>query len=416
MKSSIIVLAALLFVPLAAIHAADKEPATVKVTQELLNSIHVPPQLIHDPFPAYAEKYLPFAMAASMESTRKGRLWTCWAGGQDGPNAYLLASYSDDRGETWRDPVFVIDPQAHGLKMGTRLGAFWCDPKGRLWLFFHQSVGMFDGSSSNWFVRCDDPDAAKPTWTEPVFIGFGASLNKPIVRKNGEWILPVSLWERWHIDKPFADRYHELDAVRGADVFVADDEGASWRYRGGIIFKESCFNEHSVVELEDGRLWMLSRGMKGAFQSFSTDGGATWQPQTTFFPHVNSKAVFRRLQSGAVLLIKHGKDMVTAPTWKGPNDWGVRKELTAFLSADEGKTWSKGLLLDERVNVSYPDIAQTPNGDIYVHYDRERTGAAEILFARFREEDVQAGAITTPGGALKNLVKSKAGMKTGAGR
>jgi hypothetical protein len=171
-----------------------------------------------------------------------------------------------------------------------------------------------------------------------------------------------------------------------------------------------------VVELEDGRLWMLSRGMKGAFQSFSTDGGATWQPQTTFFPHVNSKAVFRRLQSGAVLLIKHGKDMVTAPTWKGPNDWGVRKELTAFLSADEGKTWSKGLLLDERVNVSYPDIAQTPNGDIYVHYDRERTGAAEILFARFREEDVQAGAITTPGGALKNLVKSKAGMKTGAGR
>ena len=84
-------------------------------------------------------------------------------------------------------------------------------------------------------------------WTEPVYIGFGASLNKPIVRKNGEWILPVSLWERWHIDKPFADCYHELDAVRGANVFVSDDEGSHWRYRGGIIFKDSCFNEHSVV-------------------------------------------------------------------------------------------------------------------------------------------------------------------------
>ena len=45
---------------------------------------------------------LPFAMAASMESTKKGRLWTCWACGQDGPNAYLLASYSDDHGKTWR--------------------------------------------------------------------------------------------------------------------------------------------------------------------------------------------------------------------------------------------------------------------------------------------------------------------------
>ena len=148
--------------------------------------------------------------------------------------------------------MFVIDPQAHGLKMGTRLGSFWCDPKGRLWLFFHQSVGMFDGSCSNWFVRCDDPDAEKPVWTEPVYIGFGASLNKPIVRKNGEWILPVSLWERWHIDKPFADCYRELDAVRGANVFVSDDEGGHWRYRGGIIFKDSCFNEHTVVELQDG--------------------------------------------------------------------------------------------------------------------------------------------------------------------
>ena len=96
---------------------------------------------------------------------------------------------------------------------------------------------MFDGSCSNWYVRCDDPDAEKPVWTEPVYIGFGASLNKPIVRKNGEWILPVSLWERWHIDKPFADCYRELDAVRGANVFVSDDEGGHWRYRGRHHFQ-----------------------------------------------------------------------------------------------------------------------------------------------------------------------------------
>ena len=419
----------LLLAPLAALNAADAPKPAATMTQELLNSIHVTPKLIFDPMPAYGQKYLPFAMAASMESTKKGRLWTCWAGGEDGPNAYLLASYSDDQGKSWRDPVFVIDPQVHISKtdvfpeasytvatgtgpetrkfsIGTRLGSFWCDPKGRLWLFFHQSVGMFDGSCSNWFVRCDDPDAEKPVWTEPVYIGFGASLNKPIVRQNGEWILPVSLWERWHIDKPFADCYRELDSVRGANVFVSDDEGGHWRYRGGIIFKDSCFNEHSVVEKQDGTLWMLSRGMKEAFQSFSTDGGKTWQPQTTFFSHVNSKAVFRRLQSGNLLLIRHGQDMTNATNG--------RKELTAFLSTDDGKTWSGGLLLDERNNVSYPDIAQAPNGDIYVHYDRDRGGAAEILFARFREEDVQAGKLVSKDAALKNLVKSRQlGMNRG---
>jgi len=406
MRYILTLLTALLLAPLAALHAADAPKPAVKVTQELLNSIHVTPKLIFDPMPAYGQKYLPFAMAASMESTKKGRLWTCWAGGQDGPNAYLLASYSDDQGKSWRDPVFVIDPQAHGLKMGTRLGSFWCDPKGRLWLFFHQSVGMFDGSCSNWYVRCDDPDADKPVWTQPVYIGFGASLNKPIVRKNGEWILPVSLWERWHIDKPFADCYHELDAVRGANVFVSDDEGGHWRYRGGIIYKDSCFNEHTVAELNDGRLWMLSRGMKETFQSFSADGGKTWEPQSTAFPHVNSKAVIRRLQSGHLLVIRHGQD-ITKATPK-------RQELTAFLTTDEGKTWSGKLLLDERTNVSYPDIAQAPNGDIYVHYDRDRYGAAEILFARFREEDVKAGKPVSQDAALKNLVKSKLGMNHGS--
>jgi hypothetical protein len=70
--------------------------------------------------------------------------------------------------------------------------------------------------------------------------------------------------------------------------------------------------------------------------------------------------------------------------------------------------------LDERSPVSYPDIAQTPNGDIYVHYDRDRTGAAEILFACFREEDVQAGTLISKNAALKNLVKSKLGMNQGS--
>lgn len=385
------------------------EPAA-QATQELLNSIYVKPKLVFDPFsahPFYAQDYLPFAMASSMESTPKGRLWTCWAGGQDGPVAYLLASYSDDQGKSWRDPVFVIDPRAHGLEMGTRLGAFWTDPKGRLWLFFHQCPGMFDGRNSTWYVRCDDPDAEKPVWTDPVYIGFGATLNKPIVRQNGEWILPVSLWERWHITNPFKDCYRELDAVRGANVFVSDDEGAHWRYRGGIIFKNSRFNEHSVVELNDGRLWMVSRGREEALQSFSDDGGKTWEAQSTAFPHIDSKSVIRRLQSGNILLIRHGQDIMVKNS-------GGRQDLTAFLSADEGKTWSGGLLLDERPRVSYPDIAQAPNGDIYIHYDRDRYGSAEILFARFREEDVKSGQLVSASASLKNLVKSRLGMHRGS--
>jgi hypothetical protein len=98
MKHFLSLIASLLLASLTRSYAAEPPRPAVKVTQEHLNSIHVTPKLIFDPMPAYGQKYLPFAMAASMESTKQGRLWTCWAGGQDGPNAYLLASYSDDQG------------------------------------------------------------------------------------------------------------------------------------------------------------------------------------------------------------------------------------------------------------------------------------------------------------------------------
>lgn len=378
--------------------------APEKLSQELLNAIRITPRVNHDPFPAYAGTYLPFAMAQSNEVTRSGRLWTAWIGGEDGPIAYLLASYSDDQGKNWREPVFVIDPAAYGLPMGTRVGCFWCDPLGRLWLFFKQSCSHFDGSCSNWYIRCDDPDAKTPVWSEPTYVSFGASITKPVVRNNGEWLLPVSLWERWHIGQPFEYCYHELDAVRGANVFVSDDEGAHWRYCGGHIFADSCFNEHSVVELTDGRLWMLSRCHKEIAQSFSSNGGRAWGPQSTAFPHANAKCVARRLQSGRILLIKHGKDFV--------NRTG-RWDLTAFLSEDDGKSWQGGLLLDERrdgTGVSYPDIAQAPDGTLYVHYDHGRTTHAEILFARFRDDDVLAEKLVSEGAALKNIVKDKHGM------
>ena len=65
--------------------------------------------------------------------------------------------------------------------------------------------------------------------------------------------------------------------------------------------------------------------------------------------------------------------------------------------------------------MSYPDIAQAPDGTIYVHYDHGRTTHAEILFARFRDEDVLAKKVHSAGASLKNVVKDKQAMRRGAG-
>ncbi|MDR3199285.1 MAG: glycoside hydrolase, partial [Planctomycetaceae bacterium] len=87
-----------------------------------------------------------------------------------------------------------------------------------------------------------------------------------------------------------------------------------------------------------------------------------------------------------------------------------RSHLQAFISDDDGKTWKGGLMLDERKGVSYPDGDQTKDGTIFVIYDFDRTGAKEILMARFTEEDVLAGKVVTSNSALRLLVNKAAGV------
>ena len=83
---------------------------------------------------------------------------------------------------------------------------------------------------------------------------------------------------------------------------------------------------------------------------------------------------------------------------------GSRSHLTAFVSDDDGRTWTGGLLLDERAGVAYPDGVQAPDGTITVIYDRNRTGEREILTARFREEDARAGRDASGQVRLRGLV------------
>ena len=64
--------------------------------------------------------------------------------------------------------------------------------------------------------------------------------------------------------------------------------------------------------------------------------------------------------------------------------------MTLSLSEDDGATWKYRLCIDTRNKISYPD-ADFRGDRIYLTYDRERTGAKEILFASLTEEDIIKG-------------------------
>lgn len=372
---------------------------TFGVTEELLARGFETPVVNHKPLPEYSLQNLDYGMTIGITRTNKGRMFACWVGGGDNPKAYFVVNLSDDNGETWSEPILVIDPHDKNLPCDrcTIVGNLWTDPLDRVWLFFNQNLAHFDGRSSDWYIRCDNPDDEKPVWTEPQYIWYGETLNKPTVLSNGEWLLPVSLWARHHISAPFQDCYHELDHLRMATVFASKDQGTTWERRGGVVFPETRFDEHMTVELKDGRLWMLGRTVSGLWESFSSDLGETWsEPACAQVQSCSARYFLRRLDSGRILLVKHGREAGAAPQ--------RREDLTAFLSEDEGETWSKGFVLDERFEVSYPDGVQAKDGTIYISYDRNRGKDGEILMARIREEDILAGACVTIEARLKMLI------------
>ncbi len=192
---------------------------------------------------------------------------------------------------------------------------------------------------------------------------------KPIVLSTGEWCLPASTWRQ---------------TDHSARMVVSTDEGKTWRVRGGCNVPKDvrAFDEHIIVERKDQSLWLLARTRYGIGESVSTDRGVTWpELQPSAIAHPSARFFVRRLRSGKLLLVKHG-----------PLDKAIgRAQLTAFVSKDDGRTWTGGLLLDERKGVSYPDGVQADDGAIYLIYDFDRRGAREILMAVFTEDDVLAG-------------------------
>ena len=331
----------------------------------------------------YSDSTRLFQGIPGLERAPNGRLWAVWyAGGPEepteGPGNYVVLITSNDDGKTWSAPKLVLDPPGDVRAYDSTL---WHDPKGRMWLFWAQSSHKWDGRSGVWAMHTSSSKDERPRWSAPRRLCDGIMMNKPTVLKNGDWLLPVSVWAQKPGDGTRPEHRHDLGKMVGANAFVSRDQGETFTHLGQTRAADSIFDEHSIVERRDGSLWMLLRTKSGIAESVSTDGGKTWTPaQPSAIQHVNSRFFIRRLNSGSLLLVRHN-----------PPDRKTRSHLMAYLSDDDGKTWSAGMMLDGRAGVSYPDGVQDSNGVIRIIYDFERTKSRQILMAAFSEADVRSG-------------------------
>lgn len=329
----------------------------------------------------------------SIEVTKKGRIFvTFYAGGvKEEIGNYAMVVISDD-GVNFTEPVvaaYMDDYRCYDP-------CLWIDPLGRLW--FTWSICPDDALYAS---ICDDPDADELQWGEPFKVGHDIMMNKPIVLSTGEWLFPLAVWN--HGIRSLPPQFDSKTPEKGSFVYKTSDNGKTFVRLGCADVYKRHFDEHMVLELQDGRLWMLVRTFYGIGQSFSCDRGKTWSKDSdSGLGGPSSRFHICRLKSGRILLINHV-------------NFDKRNNLTALLSEDDGKTWCAQLLLDERSDVSYPDAKEADDGYIYITYDRERgaykknmgevfASAREILVAKITEADILAGQIQNPGSYLRRIV------------
>ncbi|MDR2673965.1 MAG: glycoside hydrolase [Opitutaceae bacterium] len=368
-----------------------------------------PPWLQHDPGPRYWTQARKWQGIPDIERAPGGRLWATWYAGphmEGGDGNYAVLVTSADDGKTWSEPVAVFD--VHGFFEGkTTDPQLWLDPSGALWWVNHRVLPIAGADPllqrSAWAFKAADADirsasaaaaAAFPRFAPPVFIAHGVCLNKPAVLGAGEWLRPVVAGR----EEPARIQF-----------YVSRDNGRTWRFLSKHTpaappeaAKFWC--EPMLVERRDGSLWTLFRAADGIMQIESRDRGLTWENEGYFTKQfgINTRFFLLRLASGALLLVANDHPR-------------ARANMTAFLSDDDGKTWPRKLVLDERENVSYPDGAQAPDGSIYIIYDRGRyhPGSQEILFAKFTEAGIRAGTGADNKIRLKQIINRLADAGSG---
>jgi hypothetical protein len=341
----------------------------------------------------------------TVAATPGGTLWAAWfSGGQgESPLNFVLLVRSNDRGVTWSEPLLILDPPGNVRAWDPLL---WLDPLGRLWFFWTQSHTLHDGRNGVWWMCADDPDSDQPKWSKPQRLCDGVMLNKPTVLQDNSWLFPVSRLPSKFLEnesrmlpgflrsnlEPLVSPQErgEIDERAGACVLRSTDHGKTFHEIGNCRVPEpfSTHNEHMVIENKDGGLCLFVRTTYGIARSDSVDRGKTWSSAVpTGWPHPSSRFFIGRLQAGALLLVKHGP--LTPPDFSTEKPRHKRVDLMAFLSDDDGVTWSPGLLLHQGV-CSYPHACQLPDGTICVIFDRGRRAEKEILLASFSEDLLRA--------------------------
>lgn len=359
----------------------------------------------------YAEENRSWQGCPSIAITKGGRIFAAWySGGMFEPciNNYNLLVKSDDGGETWSKPILTVETDKINKIRNIDI-QLWITDENILWITwvmspYYQtskvaSIKNYEPLDYNkeflgvMCMECRDPDADTLVFEEPRFLCKGFLRCKPIQTSCGNIIAPAYDWEE-------ADNYM---------IRVSEDGGQTFKdVKASKKPQNQVFDETMVYEY-DKTLYLRARTNLGYYVgSESDDFGKTWTETKKLDNAPSSRMYIGVLKSGTVVYVRNISENVH------------RSGMKVCLSQDGGKTFPWQLNLDEREELSYPDLAEDEHGNIFIIYDRERNNfirldkehwvsdaAKEILLSKITENDIKTGKLSEKSYLSKVISKAK---------
>jgi len=307
---------------------------------------------------------------------RNNNLYIAWFTGGANENGntignYITMSISNNQGSSWYKNKIVIAPSDSDSDRFFDPSLF-LDKFNNLYFSFSRNFpnNLKYDPGSRWLCGITNTkDGQSPKLTKINYWEHGVMIQKPSFALNDSSTMyfPITEWL----------------GMKG--------NTKPWIFKGNINslinFKISAisyiplpnslrnFDEDMIVQLSDGSFLGMIRGIDGLYTTRSKDA-INWDSCTKFTnlgPTTSSRFHLRRLKSGRLILIF--------------NNATTRKNLMAYLSEDEGKTWPYSIIIDNRNGVSYPDMVEQ-DGNLYISYDYDRYGKGQINLAIIKENQI----------------------------
>jgi hypothetical protein len=293
----------------------------------------------------------------------------------DSNHAYI----NRDGGKTWEPYSLLADSSRFDISPGALI-------RTRHNVIVLSFVNLKEKTGWNWRNDIhDSPGAVLPTYT--------------IRSTNGgkTWDVPLKLHDEWTganrdmietkdgsiVLTSMIMRHHP--GHHTVLTYTSKDDGKSWTASNildlGGSGNHSGVMESTLVQLEDGRLWMLLRTNWGNFwQTFSDDDGLTWKEVgPTNIDASSSPGLIKRLTSGRLVLVwnrlfPNGKMEYPLRGGDGnlsevPANW-QRGELSIMFSGDDGKTWNNPVVIAKitqpGAQLSYPYVFEANPGELWI--------------------------------------------------